>query len=357
MATRKLKITCSLHSFLLDTTNLDFKTLPYPIIFIPIEKSLFYMFKWGNKMFRFQGQDVKYHKTWVISISGTLTKLKKFPGYLSKLKKFSWFPRRWNNQVSIIRTRQKMNSSQVKLVSLGQFHWFHIWCCSDGRRHIILAWGAFLWGLHLISSVWTNTSSFWTYPGQDEMPGCCGKHTDWNHPPWSGTIVTSCMSCFMTGGPGKEHWTKKSPATGRVQERSKGDTTCPTTSQNPSRCIHLGWTRRAPPGRTLSQNDWQPRNESRHHKTKTATHVAEQFSWVPLSPALHPGVPSQWNLLLFQHVSPQTIHFWVLDKSPVSGPGRGPPTATRLFPFIQAPQSYHIPHLTCPNLSSKPASL
>ena len=189
------------------------------------------------------------------------------------------------------------------------------------------------------------------------MPGCCGKHTDWNRPPWSGTIVTICMSCFMTGGPGKEHWTKKSPATGRVQERSKGDTTCPTTSQNPSRCIHLGWTRRAPPGRTLSQNDWQPRNESRHHKTKTATHVAEQFSWVPLSPALHPGVPSQWNLLLFQHVSPQTIHFWVLDKSPVSGPGRGPPTATRLFPFIQAPQSYHIPHLTCPNLSSKPASL
>ena len=45
------------------------------------------MFKWGNKMFRFQGQDVKYHKTWVISISGTLTKLKKFTGYLSYPKK------------------------------------------------------------------------------------------------------------------------------------------------------------------------------------------------------------------------------------------------------------------------------
>ena len=148
-----------------------------------------------------------------------------------------------------------MNSSQVKLVSLGQFHWFHIWCCSDRRRPIILAWGAFLWGLHLISSVWTNTSSFWTYPGQDEMPGCCGKHTDWNRPPWSGAIVTICMSCFMTGGPGKEHWTKKSPATGRVQERSKGDTTRPTTSQNPSRCIHLGWTRRAPTGRTL-ESEW-----------------------------------------------------------------------------------------------------
>ena len=42
------------------------------------------------------------------------------------------------------------------------------------------------------------------------------------------------MSCFMTGGPGKEHGTNKPPPTGRVQERSKGDTTCPTTSQNPS---------------------------------------------------------------------------------------------------------------------------
>jgi len=38
----------------------------------------------------------------------------------------------------------------------------------------------------------------------------------------------------MTGDPAKEHGTNKPPPTGRVQERSKGDTTCPTTSQNPS---------------------------------------------------------------------------------------------------------------------------
>ena len=25
-------------------------------------------------------------------------------------------------------------------------------------------------------------------------------------------------------------------------------------------------------------------------------------------------------------MSPRTIHFWVLDKNPVSGPGRGPPS-------------------------------
>ena len=62
---------------------------------------------------------------------------------------------------------------------------------------------------------------------------CSGKHTDWNHPPWPGSLVTICTSCFMTGGPGKEHRTNKPPPTGRVREWSKGDNTCPTTSQNP----------------------------------------------------------------------------------------------------------------------------
>ena len=33
---------------------------------------------------------------------------------------------------------------------------------------------------------------------------------------WPGTIVTICMSCFMTGGPGKEHETNTPPPTRRV---------------------------------------------------------------------------------------------------------------------------------------------
>ena len=33
--------------------------------------------------------------------------------------------------------------------------------------------------------------------------------------------------------------------------------------------------------------------------------------------------------MLCQHVSPRTIHFRVLDKSPVSSPGRGPPSCKR----------------------------
>ena len=62
--------------------------------------------------------------------------------------------------------------------------------------------------------------------------------TDQNHPPWPGTIVTMCVSYFMTGGPTKEHGTiffffgtinNKLPPTRKAQERSKGDAMCPTT--------------------------------------------------------------------------------------------------------------------------------
>jgi len=44
----------------------------------------------------------------------------------------------------------------------------------------------------------------------------------------------------MTGGPGKKPGTNKPPPTGRVQERSKGDATCPTTSRILLSGIHLG---------------------------------------------------------------------------------------------------------------------
>ena len=75
----------------------------------------------------------------------------------------------------------------------------------------------------------------------------------WNRPPWPGTIVTICMSCFMTGGSGKEHRTNKTPLTGRVRERSKGDTTCLTISQNPSHW-HPCWRNKACPTRKDSES-------------------------------------------------------------------------------------------------------
>ena len=65
-------------------------------------------------------------------------------------------------------------------------------------------------------------------------------NTGRNRPPWQGTTVTTCMSYFMTGGLGKEQGLNKSLPTERIQERSKGYTTCSTISQNPP-CRNPSW--------------------------------------------------------------------------------------------------------------------
>ena len=55
-----------------------------------------------------------------------------------------------------------------------------------------------------------------------------------------------------------------------------------------------------------------------------------RFSWVPLPYCSPPGCPFPIkSLALSAHVSPRTIHFRVLDKSPVSGPGRGPSSSNK----------------------------
>ena len=51
-------------------------------------------------------------------------------------------------------------------------------------------------------------------------------NTDWNCPPWSGKIVTACMSYHTTGGSGKKLGTNKLPPTKRIWERSKGKRRC-----------------------------------------------------------------------------------------------------------------------------------
>ena len=92
--------------------------------------------------------------------------------------------------------------------------------------------------------------------------------------------------------------------------------------------IHLGWTRRAPPRRTLSQNDWLKTTITK--KPEAVSHAAEQFSWVPLHSCSLPGSPFLIkSLALSAHVSPPTIHFPVLDKRPVLGPGRGAPSCNK----------------------------
>ena len=97
------------------------------------------------------------------------------------------------------------------------------------------------------------------------------------------------------------------------------------TSQNPPRWnpswLSNAWTSRKDP-----VLEWLA------IKLKTVSHVAEESSWVPLagySPPRHPF--SIKSLAVSVRVSPQTIHFWVLDKSPLSCPRRSPSSCKRIF--------------------------
>ena len=115
----------------------------------------------------------------------------------------------------------------------------------------------------------------------------------------------------MTGGPGKEHGSNKSPPTRRVRERSKGDTTCLTTSQNPR--WHPSWLRHQEGlwVRWLAKDN--PETNPITVKPETASHVSELFFWVPLPSCSPSGCPFPIkSLALPAHVSPWTIYFQVL---------------------------------------------
>ena len=115
-----------------------------------------------------------------------------------------------------------------------------------------------------------------------------------------------------------------------LEELGKGQKETPRVLAHPSILlagIHLGWTRHAPPGRTLSQNDWL---KTTWKLTPSPQNPAELFSWVPLPYCSPPGCPFPIkSLALSAHVSPQTTHFWELDKNLLSGPGRGPPSCNK----------------------------
>ena len=100
------------------------------------------------------------------------------------------------------------------------------------------------------------------------------------------------------------------------------------SSQNPSHW-NPSWLSDANTTRKDPESEWLARDNPETNpitiKPKTASHVAEQSSWVPLpscSPPRHP-FPIK-SLTLSAHVSPQTIHLRVLDKSPL-GPWQGSP--------------------------------
>ena len=92
------------------------------------------------------------------------------------------------------------------------------------------------------------------------------------------------------------------------------------------------------PTRKDSESEWLTKDNPETNpitiKPKTASHVTELFSWVLLPFCSPPRGPFPIKpLALSAHVSPWTIHFWVLDKSPVLGPGRGPPSCDKWWPW------------------------
>ena len=73
-------------------------------------------------------------------------------------------------------------------------------------------------------------------------------------PPWPGSTATMRMSRFTIRGPGEEHGTNKTAPARRGQDRSQGDTTRPTTSQNPR--WQPSWLSNAWTTRKDSESEW-----------------------------------------------------------------------------------------------------
>ena len=100
------------------------------------------------------------------------------------------------------------------------------------------------------------------------------------------------------------------------------------TSQNPSGW-NPSWLSDASTTRKDPDSEWLARDNSETNlitiKFETVSHVAEKFSWVPFPHCSMSGHPFPIkSLALSTCVSPPTIHFWMLDKSLLSGPGRDP---------------------------------
>ena len=105
-----------------------------------------------------------------------------------------------------------------------------------------------------------------------------------------------------------------------------------TTSQNPSHW-HPSWLNNACTARKDPELEWLAKDNLKAKlitiKPEIASHVAEKFSWVPWPYFSLTGYPIK-SLALLACVSPQTIHFQVLDKSPLLGLGRHSPSCNTL---------------------------
>ena len=120
------------------------------------------------------------------------------------------------------------------------------------------------------------------------------------------------------------NWKKSGKVTRREETQSMHPTKLPESSLEPILAEWWMHHQEGPWVRVTGQG--QPRTNPITIKPDTASHMAEQFSWIPLPSSPPPKFPfTIKSFALSTHVSPQTIHFWVLYKSPLLSLGRGPP--------------------------------
>ena len=163
----------------------------------------------------------------------------------------------------------------------------------------------------------------------------------WPNPP--ALARHACLSCLTKGSLKKEHvlQDKTNPKTNwETQGRAKegGD-------DQPSKDLltgtHLSWEMFVSPGRPPSQAMGQvrwlagatPEANPITRTPETVSHVAEQSPWVSLPSCSQSGRP--FPIKSPAHVSSQTIHFWVSDKSPLLGHGKGLPYFNRFLCSLQ----------------------
>ena len=131
----------------------------------------------------------------------------------------------------------------------------------------------------------------------------------------------------MTGGPRKERGTNKPPPTGRVWKRSKWDTTCPTTSQNPSRW-HPSWLNKACTTRKDSESQWLTKDNPETNPITIKPRDCEPCDRAvllgSLTLLLSTRVPFPNKIsCLSAHVSPQDNSFLTVRQEPSFRPWKG----------------------------------
>ena len=178
-------------------------------------------------------------------------------------------------------------------------------------------------------------------------------------------MATIWMSYFKTGGPSKEvrnielishhqpeEFTNGKKKKKRERERHHVSYHLPESFSQALILADQGVHHQEGPWVRMIGRE-NPETNPINIKPKTASHVTEQSSWVPSPSCSSPGRPFPIkSLALSAYVSPWTIHFWVKDKSALSGLGRGPPSYNQtlgLCPRGKGP-------LSLPRIIAKPTT-